>query len=316
MASKKVKGRDTIAVLGYGSQGRAVALNLKDSAYNVIIGLPERSPSRRQATKDGLKSVGTVSETVKNSDIVCMAFPDYLHGRVYSQKIKDNLKDGCTLIFLHGLSVHFGYVKPPLSSDVILIAPHAPGVMVREKFLTDKSLSAFYAVHQNVSGRAETKAIEIAGVLGFKRQNLIKTTFEQETIGDLFGEQAVLCGGLAALIKNGFEVLIENGIPPEHAYLEVAFQLDQIMALIKRHGIEGMFERISVAARLGSLETGPYLIDGSVKMKMKRRFREIVSGKFSHRLNALNESDIKKLKQRLKKLSHPKFEKAAQAFNK
>jgi ketol-acid reductoisomerase len=197
-----------------------------------------------------------------------------------------------------------------------LIAPHAPGIKVREHFLKDKSLSAFYAVHQNVSGKAEKSAIIFAGALGFKKQNLIKTTFEQETIGDLFGEQAVLCGGMSALIKNGFEVLIENGIPSKNAYLEIAFQLDQIIALIKEFGIEGMFARISVAAQLGSLETGPYLIDSSVKKRMQNRFKDIVSGKFSGRLNAVKSSDIKKLKQRLKKLSHPKLEKAVEMFNK
>ena len=245
-----------------------------------------------------------------------MAFPDYLHQRVFDSEIKENLTKGATLLFLHGFSVHFGFVVPPKSLDVILIAPHAPGIMVRDKFLGDKSLSAFSAVHQDVSGKAEKRTVSLAGALGFKKKKLLKTTFEIETIGDLFGEQAVLCGGLAMLIKNGFEVLIENGIPAKHAYLEVAFQLDQIIALIKKYGIKGMFERISVAAQLGSAETGPYIIDAAVKEKMQNRFKEISSGAFAKKLNGLGPLDIKALKRNLKKLTHPELEKAAKEFNK
>lgn len=316
MPEKVKKTKEKMAVLGYGSQGRAVALNFKDSGYEVLVGLPKNSKSKVRAKKDGFKTVGAVSEVIRKTSCVCMAFPDYLHGRVYEKEIKNNLNPSSTLLFLHGLAVHFGYVKPPKTSDVILIAPHAPGLMVREKFLSDKSLSAFYGVHQNKSGRAEQNAIKLARALGFKKQNLVKTTFKQESLGDLFGEQAVLCGGLASLIKNGFEVLIENGVPPKNAYLEIAFQLDQIIALIKKYGIAGMFERISVAAQLGSLETGPYLIDSSVKKKMQKRFSEIASGKFSRKLNQLAENDVKKLKSNLKKLSHPEFEKAVKKFNK
>jgi ketol-acid reductoisomerase len=316
MRAKTRITKESIAVIGYGSQGRSIALNLRDSGYDVLLALPNRSKSIALARKDGIKKIGTVYEIVKECHTVAFAFPDHLHGRVYEKEIKKNLRKGSTLLFLHGLSVHFGYVKPPVTSDVILIAPHAPGVAVREKFLTEKSLSAFYGVYQNFSKKAESKAVVLAGALGFKKQNLVKTTFEQESLGDLFGEQAVLCGGLAALIKNGFEVLIENGVPPRNAYLEVAFQLDQIIALIKKFGISGMLERISVAAQLGSLETGPYLIDKSVKKKMKTRYKQISSGNFSDKLVKLSESEIRKLKTRLKKLTRPDFEKSARYFSK
>ena len=310
------KKSDKIAVIGYGSQGRAVALNFRDSGYDVTIGLPPKSKSRTKAQFEKFKNIVAVGEVVKSADIVCLAFPDYLHQRIFDAEIKGNLKKGATLLFLHGFSVHFGFVVPPKAVDVILIAPHAPGIMVREKFLGDKSLSAFYAVNQDISGKAEEKAISLAGALGFKKKKLLMTTFEIETIGDLFGEQAVLCGGLAMLIKNGFEVLIENGIPPKHAYLEVAFQLDQIIALIKKYGIKGMFDRISVAAQLGSGETGPYLIDTAVKEKMQSRFKEISSGVFAKKLNGLGPEDIKALKANLKKLTHPELEKAVKEFNK
>ncbi len=312
---RPLKKSDKIAVIGYGSQGRAVALNFRDSGYVVTIGLPPKSKSRIKAGADKFKNIVKVGEAVITADIVCMAFPDYLHQRVFDSEIKENLKKGDTLLFLHGFSIHFGFVVPPKSVDVVLIAPHAPGIMVREKFLTDKSLSAFYAIHQDISGKAEKKAVTLAGALGFKKKKLLETTFKIETIGDLFGEQAVLCGGLAMLIKSGFEVLIENGIPPRHAYLEVAFQLDQIMALIKKYGIEGMLNRISVAAQLGSSETGPYIIDENVKMKMQSRLGEIISGAFAAKLNILVPEEIKAMKARLKKLTHPELEKAVKAFN-
>jgi len=316
MPRNRFKSKDKIAVIGYGSQGRAVALNLKDSGYDVSVGLPKNSKSIRKARKEGIKTIDTVREAVKKADLVCLAFPDYLHGRIYKTEIGPYLNKGATLLFLHGFSVHFGFVKPPKTCDVILIAPHAPGIMVREKYLTDKSLSAFYSVHQNVSGKAPKTVLQLSKALGFEKKRLLKTTFEIETVGDLFGEQAVLCGGMAALIKNGFEVLIQNGVPPKHAYLEVAYQLDQIIALIKKYGIEGMFSRISVAAQLGSAESGPYLIDSAVKKRMQKKIREIKSGRFARKLNGLNPSEIKALKSKLKKLSNPRLEKAVRAFNK
>jgi len=313
MAIKKDRQK-IVAVLGYGSQGRAVALNLRDSGYDVIIGLPGRSGSRKVARNDRFSDIYTVSKAVSKANIICFAFPDHLHGRVYKREIEKSLTSNSALWFLHGLSIHFQFVKPPEDCDVILIAPHAPGVRVREKYLSGGLFSAFYAVHQNNSGQARKIIFELAKAIGITKKNLILTTFEAETIGDLFGEQAVLCGGMAALIKNGFEVLVENGIPPENAYLEVAYQLDLIIDLIKKYGIEGMFQRISVAARYGSLQAGPKIIDRSVKKRMEKVYKEIESGRFTNCLNRLSSSDISRLNKELKRLSSPLLEKAVKKF--
>ena len=304
-----------IAVLGYGSQGRSVALNLRDSGYEVTIGLPLKSKSRKKARADKFTAVLSVSEAVKQSTTLCFAFPDHLQGQTYNSEIQANLNDNSTLWFLHGFAVHFGFIKPASHCDVILIAPHAPGLAVRDEYLNNKSLSAFFAVHQNSTGKAGKTIFELSGAMGFKKSKLVKTTFRDEALGDLFGEQAVLCGGLAGLIKNGFEVLVENGIPPENAYLEVAFQLDLIIALVKKYGIEGMFERISVAARFGSLEAGPEIVGESVKKKMRSRYREIESGKFARKLNNLSQAELNSLSKELEKLSSPLFEKMARKFS-
>ena len=314
-AMVRMQKRKKIAVLGYGSQGRSAALNLRDSGYDVTIGLPPKSKSRKKARADKFSYILSVPEAVKESTTLCFAFPDHLQGKTYKSEIRANLNENSTLWFLHGFAVHFGFIKPDAHCDVILIAPHAPGLAVRDEYLGSKSLSAFYSVHQNASGRADKTVFELSRAMGFKKSKLVQTTFEDEALGDLFGEQAVLCGGLAGLIKNGFEVLVENGIPPENAYLEVAYQLDLIIALIKKYGIEGMFERISVAARFGSLEAGPEIMGESVKKKMRSRYKEIESGKFARKLNNLSPSELNSLSKNLKKLSSPLFEKMARKFS-
>ncbi len=312
--SAKLPGRK-IAVIGYGSQGRAIGMNLRDSGHIVTVGLPSASKSRRKANRDGFKPVRSVASAVKQAEIVCFALPDHLHGRVYQKEIAKNLPGGSCLLFLHGLSVHFGFVPPPSDADVILIAPHGPGLAVREKYLTDCSMSAFFAVHQDATGRARKTALRLAEDMGFRKKKLIETSFENEALGDLFGEQVVLCGGLAALIQGGFETLVAKGLPPDDAYLEVAYQLDLIIALIKKYGIAGMFERISVAARYGSLVTGPKIIDATVRKKMDAAFDEIQSGKFTAQLTRLTKSDITRLNKALMQLSNPEFEKAARKFS-
>ncbi len=309
----KDKGKKAVAIIGYGSQGQAIALNLRDSGFDIVVGLRSRSGSIRQARRDGFR-VESISPAIGEADVICMAFPDHLHGRVFTTVIEKNLRRNATLWFLHGMSIHFGFVKPPAGCDVILVAPHGPGEAVREKYLTDRSLSAFYAVAQNRSRKALATLVALANGIGLQRKRLVKTTFEAEAVGDMFGEQAVLCGGLAMLIKNGFEVLIENGLKPEHAYLEVAYQLDLIISLIKRFGIEGMLKRISVSARYGSVRGGPKVIDSSVKKRMEELFKEIRSGSFAEKLNALDRSDLTEIDKSLKKLSHPAFERAAKKF--
>ena len=261
-----------------------------------------------------MPQITTIRQAVAEAEVICFAFPDHLHGRVYANQIEPYLTPGSTMLLLHGTSLAFGFVKPPKACDVIMIAPHAPGQAVRDKYLTGHTVSAFYSVEQNSTGKAGKTVFDLAKGMGFERKRLIKTTARDESIGDLFGEQAVLCGGLAMLIRNGFDVLVENGLKPEHAYLEVAYQLDLIMALIKQHGIAGMLQRISVAARFGSLLTGPKVIDSSVKMRMKQALKSIESGQFPRRLNQLDEKSIKQLDKKLANLTRKSFEKAAQKF--
>lgn len=306
----------SVAVLGYGSQGRAVALNLRDSGYGVTIGLKSRSRSAKAARRDGFRQILTVAKAVAEADIVCFALPDHLHQRIYKKDIAKNLHSNSTLWFLHGFSVHFGLISPPAKCDVIMVAPHGPGVAVREKFLGDRSLSAFYAIHQDYSGAARRNIFALASAMGFKRSRLVRTTFEMEAVGDLFGEQAVLCGGLSELIVNGFEVLVEKGLPPENAYLEVAYQLDLIIGLIKNHGIEGMFDRISVTARYGSVMSGGRVVNQSVKKRMLRLYDEIESGAFARRLNRLTARDITELRRKIHRRVPGSFEKAAKKHSK
>ena len=311
--AKKKTSSPKVAVIGYGSQGHALAQNWRESQCDIIVALPNRSLSKKRAQNDGFRAM-TVAAAVKLSDIIVMAFPDYLHGRVFRRQIERHLRPGQSLVFLHGLSVHFGHVVVPPDCDVLLLAPHAPGITVRARYLAERDISAFVGVHQNATGRGWTTVRRLAVGAGFDKSRCLKTTFEDEAIGDLFGEQTVLCGGLAMLIKSGFETLVESGLPPENAYLEVAYQLDLIVDLIKNHGIGGMFDRISVAAQLGSAEVGPKIIGPNVKVRMKEALDNIVSGDFARELTALSPDDLPHLRRQLKKLSHPDLEKAARKF--
>jgi ketol-acid reductoisomerase len=309
------KNKKTIAVIGYGSQGRAIALNLRDSGYDVIVGLRPRSKSRRLATADGVSCITTISQAAEKGDVVVFAFPDHLHGTVYEQQIKNSLVPGKTLLFLAGMSIHFGQVTAVKECDVVMLAPHAPGVAVREHYGGSKDLSAFIAVHQNKSKHALATVREMAVAIGFDKKRLVRTTFEAEALGDLFGEQAILCGGLAMLIKTGFETLVKKGLPAENAYLEVAYQLDLIVDLIKKHGIEGMLNRISVAARFGAVQAGPKIIDKGVQRRMEQVYDRIASGAFPKQLSKLTPSDLSDLKKKVKQLSNPEFEKQARKYS-
>jgi ketol-acid reductoisomerase len=315
MMQRKTK-KLAVTILGYGSQGRAIALNLRDSGYDVVIGLKSRSNSRKIAKADKFKKIFTASKAVKESNLIIFALPDHLQGKIYEREIKKNLKSGSTLIFLHGFSIHFGFVKPPENCNVILIAPHAPGVAVRDKYLLDKSISAFGAIHQDYTKKSKIILFKTANTIGFKKSNLIMTSFADEAIGDLFGEQAVLCGGLSELVIGGFNTLVKKGLPPENAYLEVAYQLDLIIDLIKKYGIKGMYDRISIAAKFGSADAGKKIIDKSVIKRMESLYDEIASGKFAKKINKLDKKGIKALKNKINKISNPEFEKAAKKFSK
>ncbi|HOP06318.1 MAG TPA: ketol-acid reductoisomerase [candidate division Zixibacteria bacterium] len=303
-----------VAVLGYGSQGRAIALNLRDSGWPVTVGLRTGSKSRRKAKKDGVE-VTTVARATAGAGVVIMALPDHLQAGVFSDHIEANLKPGSLLLFLHATTIHFGLIKPPSNVDIALLAPHAPGQTVRERFLGERDISAFYAVHQDYSGRATRIVLALAEGIGFAQKRLVKTSFRDEAVGDLFGEQAVLCGGLTALIKAGFEILVAHGVPAENAYLEVVYQLDLIVALIKQHGITGMYDRISVTAQAGSAAAGPEIVDEHVRRKLEQLFKGIESGRFARDLAKLDDAGVKNLKDRLRQLTNPALEKAARKYS-
>ncbi len=309
-----MKSKHITAIIGYGPQGRAWAMNLRDSGREIIIALPPRAKERRIARKDGFAKIITVAAAAKIADRIIFAFPDHLHHKVYENEIIPYLMPRAALIFLHGLSVHFGQVKPPKNSDIILLAPLGPGNAVRESYRSGESIGYFYALHQNGSGQASRVLNDLIRDLKIPRRALIKTTFAEEAVGDLFGEQAVLCGGLSQLIKAGFETLTESGLAPEKAYLEVAYQLDLIIDLVKNHGLAGMLERISVAARYGTLISGPEIIDVRVKKKMQQVLKRIKSGKFARDLSQLDEKRLTTVNKCLPALSHPLFEKAAKKF--
>jgi ketol-acid reductoisomerase len=310
-----MKKSSTTAVIGYGSQGRVWALNLRDSGRDIIVGIPSGDVSRRTATKDKIKNITTVGEAVKNSDIIIFTFPDHLHGRVFKKDIRPNLKPGSALVFLHGFSVHFKTVIPPKDCDVLLLAPLGPGVAVREKYLKKESIGYFYCIHQNATSKARKILNGLIKDLRIDKKTMIKTTFADEAIGDIFGEQAVLCGGMSQLVRAGFDTLVENGLAPDKAYLEVAYQLDLLVDLMKKYGIEGMFKRISVSAMYGSLSAGPKIIDKSTKQKMKSVLNEIKNGIYAKNLNSLTPAKLKKLRSRLKKMTSPSFEKSAKKFS-
>ncbi|MFQ6002896.1 MAG: ketol-acid reductoisomerase [Candidatus Zixiibacteriota bacterium] len=269
-----------VAILGYGSQGRAQALNLKDSGLQVIVGLPKKSKSMKLARKDGFEVYPT-DEAVKLGQIISVLAPDHLHKKIYDDHMKKNLSEGKTLLFACGFSIYFKLILPPKDVDVIMVAPHAPGEVMRKSRLAGKRVPCFVAVQQNYSGKAKKKALAYAKAIGCTKAGAIQTTFRDEAIGDLFGEQAVLCGGLTELLKAGFEVLVESGLSPENAYLECVHQLNFIVNAIKSYGIAGMFDRVSKTAEYGSYLAGKRVIDDRVKKEMKKILKEIEDGSFA-----------------------------------
>lgn len=282
----------TIAILGYGSQGQAQALNLRDSGLKVIIGLPKKSKKRKIVRNDGFEVFSTEDAT-KKADILSFLAPDHLHQQIFETQIKKNLKKGQAIIFAHAFSVHFKLVQPPGYVDVILVAPHGPGELLRKNFLEGGGLTSFVAIFQDYSKNAKKIGLAYAKGAGLIKPGMVKTTFEDEAIGDIFGEQAVLCGGLSELIKCGFETLVEDGISPENAYLECVHQLDLIVNLIKSYGISGMYERISKLAEYGSYLSGKRVIN---KDQMRKILKEIKAGKFTQRFLKEFKSGMKNYK--------------------
>ena len=270
----------TLAVLGYGSQGHAHALNLRDSGLRVIVAQRPGSPRHQQAVADGFEPVG-ISEAVQASDVLIFALPDDAAPAVWREQIAPHLRSGQTLGFVHGFCIHYGLIEPPADVDVVLVAPKAQGRGVRRLYQQGRGPAVLVAVGQDATGHARETALAWAAALGAHRSLILETTFAEETETDLFGEQAVLCGGLSHLIVAAFETLVEAGYPAELAWFECCYEVKLLADLIHEHGITGMRERISSTARFGDLTRGPRVIDLHVREKLRQILDEIRSGAFA-----------------------------------
>ncbi|AGP37013.1 MULTISPECIES: ketol-acid reductoisomerase [Sorangium] len=277
-----------IAIVGYGSQGHAHALNLRDSGATVIVALPEGSKSRPKAQAAGLQ-VATVSEAAKAADVIMILAPDTSQARIYNEHIAPHLGPGKTLMFAHGFNIRFNTITPPASVDVTMIAPKGPGHRVRETYEAGGGVPALLAVHQDASGKAEAQALAYAKGIGATRAGVLLTTFAEETETDLFGEQAVLCGGASELVKAGFETLVNAGYQPEIAYFECLHELKLIVDLMYRGGLNYMRYSISDTAEYGDYVSGPRVITDRTREEMKRILADIQSGEFARKWIAENE---------------------------
>jgi ketol-acid reductoisomerase len=269
-----------VTIIGYGSQGHAHALNLKDSGVNVTIGLREGSANTARAKKEGLE-VLSVKDAVSKADIVMILAPDEYQGDIFKESIEPNLKENAMLAFAHGFNIHYGQIKPDTKNDVFMVAPKSPGHLVRSTFLSGKGVPTLIAIHNNNSGKAKDVALAYASAIGGGRAGIIETDFKEETETDLFGEQAVLCGGVTALVKAGFETLTEAGYAPEMAYFECLNELKLIVDLMYEGGMTEMRYSISNTAEYGDLTKGPVIIDDHVKANMKLVLADVQNGKFA-----------------------------------
>ena len=274
-----LKGK-TCAVIGFGSQGHAHALNLKDSGVKVIVGLYPGSKSRAVAKEKGFPVFDT-AEAVKKADVIFLAVPDTKMASAYKKDIEPSLTKGKTLLFSHGFAIHFKTIVPPKDVDVIMVAPKGPGHIVRRQYTEGKGVPALISVYQNPSKKAKKVALAWAKGIGGTRAGVLETTFKEETETDLFGEQVVLCGGASALVTAGFETLVEAGYAPEMAYFECLHELKLIADLMNESGIAGMRFSISETAKWGDVSVGPKIIDASVKKRMKAALKDIQTGKFA-----------------------------------
>jgi ketol-acid reductoisomerase len=283
-----LKGKK-IAIIGYGSQGHAHALNLRDSGLDVVVGLPVESKSRAKAEAAGLQ-VLTPAEAAKIADTMMILVPDHIQGDLYASDIAPHLTAGKTLMFAHGFNIHFGFIKAPKDVDVSMVAPKAPGHRVREVFVEGSGVPAIVAVHQDASGKAMENALAYAAALGNLRAGAIETSFKEETESDLFGEQAVLCGGASELIRAGFETLVEAGYAPEIAYFECLHELKLIVDLIYEGGLGYMRFSVSDTAEYGDYTRGPRIITAETRKEMKKILSEIQSGEFARQWMEENKS--------------------------
>jgi ketol-acid reductoisomerase len=278
-----------VAVIGYGSQGHAHALNLRDSGVSVKVGLPAASRSRPKAIEAGL-SVGGVAEVSKWADVIMVLIPDTITAKVYHEEIEPNLAPGKMLMFAHGFNIRFGTITPQADIDVSMVAPKSPGHRVRELYVEGAGTPALFAIHQDATGQARQLTMSYAKGIGVTRAGVIETTFAEETETDLFGEQAVLCGGVSALIKAGFETLVEAGYQPEIAYFECLHELKLIVDLIYQGGLGYMRYSISDTAEHGDYTGGPRIVTDATKQEMKKMLAEIRSGEYARNWIKENES--------------------------
>lgn len=269
-----------VAVLGYGSQGHAHAQNLRDSGVEVVVGLHDTSKSREKAKDDGFE-VLSVSDATKTSDIVMCLMPDTAQKKIYDKHIKDNLKEGQTLAFAHGFNIHYSLINPPEFVDVVMVAPKGPGHLVRSVYKKGSGVPCLFAVYQDASGSARDTVLAYAKGIGGTRAGVLETTFKEETETDLFGEQAVLCGGCEELIKAGFETLVNAGYQPEVAYFECLHEMKLIVDLMYEGGLERMNYSVSDTAEWGGYVSGPRVINDASKEAMKDVLKDIQNGKFA-----------------------------------
>jgi ketol-acid reductoisomerase len=293
-----------VAILGYGSQGRAHALNLKDSGFNVVMGLRRDGASWAQAEADGL-TVMEPAKAVRDAAIIAFLTPDMVQKSLYAA-VADNIPEGAALLFAHGFAVHFGQVEPRTDLDVVLIAPKGPGGLVRRQYEEGHGVPCLVAVHQDATGNALKLALAYAAGIGGARAGVIETTFAEETETDLFGEQAVLCGGATELIVAGFETLVEAGYQPEVAYYEVMHELKLIVDLLHEGGLRKMHKFISDTAAYGDMVSGPRVVDANSREQMKAVLRDIQDGTFARNWIAENEAGMPEFKRMMKAdLEHP-----------
>ncbi|AXV08310.1 Ketol-acid reductoisomerase [Euzebya pacifica] len=290
----------TVAIIGYGSQGHAHARNLADSGVQVVVGLYEGSSSRQAASEAGLE-VASVADAAKQADIIMILVPDQTQAKLYSEEIAPGLEAGNALFFAHGFNIHFAQIEPPADVDVCMVAPKGPGHMVRRVYTEGAGVPCIFAVHQDATGKAKDLALAYAKGVGGTRAGVIETTFEEETETDLFGEQAVLCGGASALVQTGFEVLVEAGYQPEIAYFECLHELKLIVDLMYEGGLAGMRYSVSETAEYGDYVSGPVVIDADTKERMRGILGRIQSGEFARDFileNQANQASFKAMRRR------------------
>lgn len=298
----------TVAIIGYGSQGHAHALNLHESGVNVIVGLREDSASWNDAEEAGLKVYET-SEAAVKGDLVMILIPDQHQKAVYEESIEPNLEEGNSLLFAHGFNIHFDQIVPPDNVDVFMVAPKGPGHLVRRVFTEGSGVPCLFAIYQDASGTAKETALAYAKGVGGTRAGVLETTFKEETETDLFGEQAVLCGGASELVATGFEVLVEAGYQPEIAYFECLHELKLIVDLMYEGGIAGMYYSVSDTAEYGGFSRGTRVIDKDTKKRMKNILEEVQNGDFATEWINENKEGLPNLKKMRKDLSEHQIEK-------